>query len=253
MKTSHLLSALLLLPPSLAIALAPVPAAADAKGDAVLAKLDRDGERFQDQSYVATMKIHRGGSVKKTLVFEMTMKGLEKQYIVFKSPGDVAGMKVLMNGASELWMYNTEFKKVRRIAAHAQSQGFFGSHFTAEDMVLAKLSPTFTGEITGKSGSETTMTLTPKAGSTTSFSKLEIVIDSSVKSITVLRYFDQSGKLTRIQRRDGWKKIGGLPLPTRITMESVKSGDKTVIELSEVAVNKGVSDDLFSRRTLLRG
>jgi outer membrane lipoprotein-sorting protein len=39
----------------------------------------------------------------------------------------------------------------------------------------------------------------------------------------------------------------------RITMEDTKSGNKTVIELSKVRVNQGITDDLFSRRTLLRG
>jgi len=253
MKKSLLFSIALLSAPVLTVGLTPAPAAADAKGDAILARIDKDASRFADQAYVATMKIHRGGAVKKTLVFEMTMKGLEKQYIVFKSPGDVAGMKVLMNGADELWMYNTEFKKVRRIAAHAQNQGFFGSHFTAEDMVLAKLSPAFNAAVSGKEGSKTTMTLTPKSGAKTSFSKLEVVIDSKVKAITLIRYFDGSGNLTRVQRREAWKKVSGLPLPTRITMEDTKSGNKTVIELSKVQVNQGITDDLFSRRTLLRG
>ena len=73
MHRSILLSACLLAPPALAVTLAPLPAAADAKGDEILAKLDRDAERFSDQAYVATMKIHRGGSVKKTYGFEMTM------------------------------------------------------------------------------------------------------------------------------------------------------------------------------------
>ena len=97
------------------------------------------------------------------------------------------------------------------------------------------------------------MTLTPKSGAKTSFSKLEVVIDSKVKAITLIRYFDGSGNLTRVQRREAWKKVSGLPLPTRITMEDAKSGNKTVIELSKVQVNQGITDDLFSRRTLLRG
>jgi len=231
---------------------APAVAHADATGDKVLAKIDKQAEAFNDTSYTASMKIYRGGEVKKTLIFDMTMKGLEKQYIVFKSPGDVAGMKVLMNGPDELWMYNTEFKKVRKIAAHAQAQGFFGSDFTAEDMVLAKLSGMFNGKILGKKGSITTLELSPKAGKSVSVSKMEIDIDAKVGGVTELRYFDSSGKVSRVQSRGGWKKVEGKPMPTKITMENAKTGDKTVISLSSVQVNQGVEDTLFSRRTLLR-
>lgn len=230
----------------------PAVARADAKGDKVLEAIDKKGEVFDDTSYTASMKIYRGGEVKKTLVFDMTMKGLEKQYIVFKSPGDVAGMKVLMDGPEDLWMYNTEFKKVRKIAAHAQAQGFFGSDFTAEDMVLAKLSNKFNGKVLGKKGSITTLELTPKPGAELSISKLEIDIDAKVGGVTVLRYYDSTGKVERTQTRGGWKKIGGHAMPTQITMKDAKTGNKTVINLADVKVNQGVKDDLFSRRTLLR-
>lgn len=241
-------------PVAAATVLAGVPtvAHADSTGDQVLAKIDKRAEAFDDTSYTATMKIYRGGDVKKTLVFDMTMKGLDKQYIEFTAPGDVAGMKVLMDGPEDLWMYNTEFKKVRKIAAHAQNQGFFGSDFTPEDMVLAKLSNVFNGKVLGKKGSITTLELAPKAGKSVSVSKMEIDIDAKVGGVTELRYFDSSGKVSRVQKRGGWKKVEGKPMPTKITMENNKTGNKTVITLSSVKVNQGVEDSLFSRRTLLR-
>ncbi|MFY0541284.1 hypothetical protein [Nannocystis pusilla] len=36
-------------------------------------------------------------------------------------------------------------------------------------------------------------------------------------------------------------------------MKNLKTGDETVINLSEIDVKTPVSDDLFSRRTLMRG
>jgi outer membrane lipoprotein-sorting protein len=183
----------------------------------------------------------------------MVMQGLEKQYIEFTAPGDVAGMKILMADANTLWMYSPEFKKVRKIAAHAQSQGFLGSEFTPEDMAMAKLSRSYDAELVGKQGNETTLELRPKAEGVSSYSKLEIVIDSTKGGVTIIRYFDGSGNLVRVQSREAWQKIGGAPMPTRITMENKKNGNKTVINLSNVKVNQGVDEATFSRRNLLRG
>ena len=238
---------------SLAPATTPTAEAAMVDGNAILAAVDKRASQFQDQSYEAAMEIYKGGKKRKTLRFSSTMKGLDKQLIVFTAPGDVAGMKVLMQDADTLYVYSPEFKKVRRIAAHLQNQGFLGSDFTYEDMVQTMLSPTFNATFKGKSGSLTTLELTPKPGKHSSYAKLEVVIDAKKGGVTHIRYFDGSGHQVREQIREGWTKVHGMPFPTRITMKNLKTGDYTVVSLSHVRVDQGVSDELFSRRTLMRG
>lgn len=252
MKASPLVLALLVLAPVLSATVAPATAVA-ADGNAVLAAIDGRAEAFRDQRYTASMEIRRGGKAQKTLVFEMVMQGLEKQFIEFTAPGDVAGMKILMADKTELWMYSPEFKKVRKIAAHAQNQGFLGSEFTPEDMTMAKLSSSWDADIVRKQGSQTTMLLTPKPGMASTWTRLEIVVDSSKGGITRIGYFDGSGKLVREQRREDWREHAGHSMPTRIVMQNKKTGDETVITFTNVRVNEGVDESTFSRRSLLRG
>ncbi len=251
MKLSTFLSAFLVCTPVAVAVFAPPSVAQAADGAAVLAKLDRDAQVFRDMSYVSTMEIWKSGSKKKTLQFDMTMKGLDKQFISFTAPGDVAGMKILMVGDS-LWMYSPEFAKVRMIAAHAQSQGFLGSEFTPEDMIMTGLANKFDAEITGQAGNETTLTLTPKATFQTSWSKLELTIDKTKGGVTKIVYFDGSGAAVREQIRGGWAKVEGQSMPTEIRMKNLKTNAETVVKLSDIKVNHGVSDDLFSKRPLLR-
>ncbi len=234
-------------------AFAPRPAAAAIDGNKILQAADKRASSFEDQAYDAVMEVYKRGSKQKTLRFHMTMKGLDKQLIVFTAPGDVAGMKVLMQDADTLYVYSPEFKKVRRIAAHMQNQGFLGSEFTYEDMTHTLLAPRFDATFAGKKGSETTLVLTPKAGTSSTYAKLEVVIDAKVGGVTKIRYYDGAGNLVREQVREDWKKVAGVPMPMRITMRNHKTGNETVIRLEHVRVNQGVRDELFSRRTLLRG
>lgn len=231
------------------------PAASMAAIDAnkILAEVDRRAAAFEDQRYDASMKVIKGDKVMKTLKFEAVMQGLEKQLISFTAPGDVAGMKVLMQDAETLYIYMPEFKKVRRVAAHVRNQGFLGSDFTMDDMVQVKLTPFFDAALEGKSGSQTTLVLRPKDGIETSYSKLHIVIDASKGGVTNIEYFDASGTKVREQLREDWKKIGGHFMPTRVTMKDLKTGNSSVITMTNIRVDQGVEDDLFSRRTLLRG
>lgn len=233
----------------------PVVAAEDlaAKGAAILKASDDRAVKFPDQTYTATMEIHKSGKLRTTLVFSMVTKALVKQYIQFTAPGDVAGMKILMEGPDEMYVYSPEFQKVRRIAAHMKNQGFNGSEFSPEDMVMAKLSPLFDAVLVGKTGNETQLDLKPKAGAEVSFSKLEIFIDSTVGGITRIHYFDQGGNHIRTQLREEWKTFEDGKIPTRIRMKNLKTTDETVINLSEIDVKTPVDEQIFSRRTLMRG
>jgi outer membrane lipoprotein-sorting protein len=250
-----LLASALMLPATLLVAPPTAVAAADAfsKGAAILKIADERAAKFPDQTYTASMEVFKSGKLRQTMVFKMSMKGLEKQFIVFTAPGDVAGMKILMEDRDTMYMYSPEFQKVRRIAAHMQNQGFLGSEFTPEDMVMAKLTPSFDAELKGKTGDETQLNLKPKSGVSSSFSKLEIFIDSKVGGVTRIHYFDLAGNHIRTQLREGWKLFEGAQVPTKIRMKNLKTGDETVINLSEIDVKTPVADDLFSRRTLLRG
>lgn len=258
MKPAFVLFATLLVAP---LALGPARTAvaaedaAASKGAAILKVADERAAAFPNQTYVASMKLLKGkeGKETKTMVFNMVMKDLEKQYIHFTAPGDVAGMKVLMTDADTIYIYSPEFQKVRRVAAHTQNQGFLGSEFTPEDMKLSRLAPSFDAALVGKTGNETTLTLTPKREGVTSYAKLEIVIDSTVGGITKIRYIDGSGNAVREQTRGGWTKHEGTMMPTEIRMKNLKTGDETVITLSQIDVKTPIADDIFSRRTLLRG
>lgn len=240
---------------ALFVAPQPVAAAEDlaAKGAAILKASDDRAVKFPDQTYTASMEIYKSGKLRTTMVFSMVTKGLVKQLIRFLQPGDVAGMKILMEGPDEIYVYSPEFQKVRRIAAHMKNQGFNGSEFAPEDMVMAKLSGLFDATLVGKTGTETQLNLTRKQGADVSFPKLEVFIDSTVGGITRIHYFDEAGNHIRTQQREEWKPFDDGKIPTRIRMKNLKTTDETVINLSEIDVKTPVDDSIFSRRTLMRG
>ncbi len=231
----------------------PAQAEAAADGNTILAEVDRRAGAFPNQSYVANMDIYKGGDLKKTLVFAMKMKNLSKQYINFLEPGDVKDMKILMLDPTNILLYSDAFKKIRRVAAHNLSQGFHGSEFQPEDMVMTELSSKFDASVKGKKGSETTLELIKKEGAPVSVPKLELVIDGKKGGVTIIRYFDEAGNQTREQTREKWVKMEGKPMPTRIRMKNLKTGNETVINLTEIDVETEIPDSLYSRRTLLRG
>ncbi len=222
-------------------------------GATILAEVDRRAAVFADQSYRAKMEVFEGGTLKKTLEFHASMRGLEQQLIVFDAPGDVAGMKVLMQDADTLHVYLPEFKKTRRVASHVRNQGFLGSEFTYEDMTQSSLSPFFNAEFQGKTGTETTLVLTPKKGVNVSHARLVVTIDAAQGGVTKMAYFEADGSQTREQIREAWQNVGGHNVPTRIRMKNLRNGHETVVTRSDIVVNQGLEASVFSPRQLLRG
>ena len=113
--------------------------------------------------------------------------------------------------------------------------------------------PFFNAELQGKKGNETTLVLKVKDGVKSTYPRVDVVIDGTKGGVTVLRYYDKADKLVREQHRDDWKKVGGKSIPTKISMLNLKTGDMTVITLSDIEANVDVDDSVFSRRELLRG
>lgn len=226
------------------------------KASDILAMVDKLATIAPEQSYTATMEIFKGGELKKTVAFNMKMKELKQQFIEFTAPGDVAGMKILMQDADTLFMYSPEFQKIRRVAAHAQKQGFLGSDMTPEDMVLAELSSKFNATLLGKEGFETKLELIPKEENKFSFAKLELTIDSQVGGVTKIRYMDGGGTAVREQTREEWKPFSltgkSFKMPTQIRMKNLKLGSETVIKLTDINFET-IPEKIFSRSTLLRG
>src|SRR5688572_27435387 len=88
------------------VAAAPVPyASMTVDANKILAEVDKRAAAFDDQRYTATMEIMKGGEMKKRLVFNSVMRGLDQQLIEFVDPGDVAGMKVLMQDPTTVYVY----------------------------------------------------------------------------------------------------------------------------------------------------
>ncbi len=71
--------------------------------------------------------------------------------------------------------------------------------------------------------------------------------------MTRIHYFDSTGTHVRTQTREEWRHFEDIKIPTQVRMKNLKTGDETMIKLSKIDVNTPIEDDLFSRRTLMRG
>ncbi|KAF0191763.1 MAG: hypothetical protein FD165_1486 [Gammaproteobacteria bacterium] len=69
---------------------------------------------------------------------------------------------------------------------------------------------------------------------------------------TKIHYFDLDGNL-RKQQTTEWQPVGDAWSWKALDVENVQNGHKTRLEVSDIRLNTGLSDDVFSQRTMKTG
>jgi len=226
-------------------------------------------DRTNDSSVELKMTLinARGGKRERQLVqvTKTDAKDNRKALIRFTSPADIKGTGFLSiendNRDDDNWLYLPALRKVRRIAGSDKTDSFMGTEFTYEDLDAEDLdaheykligSDTVDGVETWVVEARAT---SPKKIKETGYSKRELWISKDHYLIVQMKYYDKKGAYVKLYKASDIKQVPGTDKwrAYRMTMEDVRKGNKTVLELSNYQINQGVPDKYFSQRYLKRG
>ncbi len=230
-------------------------AAGEPTGPEVLTKVDQAVNAFTDAIFESKLQVKTPGGDSRTFAFTTWQKSPNKRLVRFSSPGDVAGMGVLVENDSTMYVFLPGFQKVRRMGTHIRNQTFMGSDFSFEDMSQTSYSPTFEAKLTGSDATTWTLDLTAKPGVETEFPKAKMVVEKKSNSPTKIDYFDASGKLLKTQTRDDYHQDSPKHWqPGKVTIVDHRRNDHTSeIVFTSTKIDSGLSDAVFSVRSLARG
>jgi outer membrane lipoprotein-sorting protein len=186
----------------------------------------------------------------------------------FLSPADVKDVGFLSYDYDESdkdddqWLYLPALGKVKRIASADKSGSFMGSDFSYSDMSSRELE-----NYDYKLLQETEVNGAP-VWVVESIPKTEEEIDETgyTKSVAFVRKDNhvmiraknwvKKGKRLKFFDVKKLEQIDGIWVPTELTMTTKKGSakiHKTIINMSNVRFNQGLSDDLFTTRQLEKG
>jgi outer membrane lipoprotein-sorting protein len=239
----------------IAVALTVFPSVALAEaGDACrfMAKADHNALPFDDQSYLSKITYRENGRVVKTFEIDIKTRGEYKMLITFKAPSDVLGMRILILDPETMYTYLPQFRRVRRVAAHARNQGFLGTNISYEDMSENRYSKRWSCTPAESTNEHYVLDLTPQPGAQTVYSKMRVAIHRKRLAYERIEYYTGTRNI-KSQIREGWQDIQGQSMSTKIRFVSHDRNAEATVELTEWQVNQGIPDSDFSQRALLRG
>lgn len=220
-------------------------------GDEILKKTEDVINAPKDRSIKENVTLFKAdGRKQMELVLIAHQKGNDKRLMVFLSPAEVKGVGFLALTENTMYIYMPAFRKIRRIASHIKNEGFMGTDFSYEDLAKTKYSDDYSAKLENEEKNNYVLELTPKEGADVGYSKLRMWVDKKIFVPSKVEFFSRSGVLIKRMTNENIEKIDGYWVPLKVTMVTLKSGHRTVVEAVEVKHDSGLTDKFFSKRNL---
>lgn len=154
----------------------------------------------------------------------------------------------------DLWLYLPSLRKVSRISTRDQNDAFMGSDLTFADMGQRRLDEDTHALIGEKPCDGQTCYIVeskPKEGGSAYSKRVFWILKDDWRTVKI-EYFDQKKEPLKVQTIK-WQKSGDLWVWKETTVKNQQTGHSTIFGISNLKVNNGLRDDLFTERMLRRG
>jgi len=156
------------------------------------------------------------------------------------------------------WLYLPSLKKIRRVSVRDPADRFLGSDLSYWDISLrlAEQDEHRLVEERQQGGKTIYVVETRPREKSPLYSRLvaryERAGDWRDCNKTRIEYFDPNGVLLKVQTLS-WQKVSDAWLWDTVEVRNRKTGHSSVFQVSDVAINVGLKDRLFTERSLKRG
>lgn len=224
---------------------------------AILAAVDaRSGgsqaPRDMQSTMVMTMVQGNSTKVREIMAWSRTRPDQDDDRLMkFIAPADVRDVGFLVLGDSTMYIYLPEFHRTRRIASSNRKDAFMSSDFSYEDLGTGAFAKSYDPSLKEEKPEAWVLELRRKPGSDKIYPRIVMTVDKARSVAVKTELYDEGGRL--------WKTAEQAPaqvksywIATRIKMTDHKRGSSTLLEMKDLKVDQGLSDDLFTERQLVR-
>jgi outer membrane lipoprotein-sorting protein len=199
-----------------------------------------------------------------------------KDLVMFTGPTAVKGLATLTwsymdpDKGQNQWLWLPSLKKIRKISAAQSDDSFMGSDFTIEEITTRRLDDetysllrqdTFRGyqaefnNKTYKQGTDCFVIEAKPKASPWYYSKRVVWIDKNTGGDIYHEIYDPKGRIYKtIFKNYEIMNVNGKEYAPQTILEvkDLRSAHKTVIEMKDIKFDQGLSEDLFTEKSLLR-
>lgn len=199
-----------------------------------------------------------------------------KDLVMFTDPVAVKGLATLTwsyiqpDREQQQWLWLPSLKKIRKISAAQADDSFMGSDFTIEEITTRRFEDEtyqllreekfkgYKSEFNGKvyhQGTDCFVIEAKPERSPWHYSKRVVWIDKNTGGDIFHEIYDPKGRLYKTIFKDyEIMNVGGKEYPTQMLLEAcdLRTGHRTVVEMKDIKYDQGLSEELFTEKSLMR-
>ncbi len=233
-------------------------------GRDIMLKAENRPEAKTSQNEMTMTIVNKRGKarVRKLKSYSMEVGKDEKTLMFFEYPGDVKGTGFLtwnydkIGKDDDKWLYLPAMKKTRRISGSSAKKDYFmGTDFTYDDMGERNIDED-THKLLGTetvNGHKCWKVESVSKDKRDIFSKKIVWMRQDILVPEKVDYYDRMGKLHRQMVFEKVKKNGKYWVVMKMSMANVQTKHKTIIEFTNMVLDKPMNESKFSVQTLEKG
>ncbi len=213
----------------------------------ILKKMDE--VMFSPEDMTGNMKVVMIDKNGKQEIREATVqqKGTDKRLFRFTSPASQKGIAILSLPDDIMYLYLPAYGKERRIASSAKNQNFAGTDFSYDDMESKSYSEKYTPVLLQTETGVYILELTPRGRS--DYSKIVVRINKTDYYPEAMEFYDRGNNKIKTAQYT-FQKIGIYWNASEVEMTNLKNNRRTIMQMSDVRYDTGLTDDDFTVRKL---
>ncbi|MHC3995061.1 outer membrane lipoprotein-sorting protein [Thiomicrolovo sp. ZZH C-3] len=192
---------------------------------------------------------------KRTVRIESWAEGKTKSFMKILYPPKDRGITFLKLD-KQLWQYVPKIERIVKIPPSMMLQSWMGSDFTNDDMVKeSSMVDDYDAEILEKTAETVTIAFTPKPDAAVVWGRIVSKIDRRTYTQIHDVFYDDFGSKVREMFYSDVKTFGSHHLPTVMRIKPLEKGkekNETLVLLSDVVYDRGVSGSYFTKQALKR-
>ena len=216
----------------------------------ILSKMDATIFAIKDRSVTMRMVMTNLKSgkekVKEAVLYQ---KDMDKKLFRYTAPESDEGISTLALPNSEIYVYLPMFKKPKKITNLAESGIFTSSDFSIDDMASQTYSEKYSPELLNSDGDVYVLSLAAKDEKPV-WSRLEVHVNKRFYYPERIDYFNKKDELEK-QAIYKYAEVRGYWVTEEVSMEDMKKQHKTTLYMSDIKVNQGLKDDMFTLENLV--
>ncbi len=183
-----------------------------------------------------------------------------KTFIYFSSPPDVKDTTFLNwsqkdpTADDDQWIYLPALRKVRRIAAGDKENSFMGTDLIFDDLGDREVDEDEHKliRVEHENGVKFYVVEAIPKKKDYIYSRKLSWVHAQNWTVPRIEFYDRKGQLLKIMQTE-WMQVDGIWTWKRTVVENQQNGHRTEIDISDVKINQGLDDSLFTERSLRSG